>query len=81
MITSRRIFYERAENMDYLFFFDDRSPLLCTQLIRVDTIRRAVQCFVPQGTHLAPADLLKLSVAVVVKIYVQASGTVVRRMD
>ena len=36
---------------------------------------------VPQCTPLAPADLLKLSVAVVVKIYVQARGTVVRRMD
>ena len=35
---------------------------------------------VPQGTSLAPADLLKLSVAVVVNIYVQARGTV-RRMD
>ena len=33
---------------------------------------------VPQST---PADLLKLSVTVVVKIYVQARGTVVRRMD
>ena len=35
----------------------------------------------PQATPLAPADLLKLSVAVVVKIYVQARGTVVRQMD
>ena len=36
---------------------------------------------VPQGTPLVPADLLKLSVAVVVKIYVQARGTVARQMD
>ena len=36
---------------------------------------------VPRGTPLAPADLLKLSVAAVVKIYVQARGAVVRRMD
>ena len=36
---------------------------------------------VPQGTPLAPADLLKLSVAAVVKIYVQARGAVVRRMN
>ena len=36
---------------------------------------------VPQGTPLAPADLLKLSVVVVVKIYVQARCTVVRQMD
>ena len=35
----------------------------------------------PQGTPLAPADLLKLNVAVVVKIYVQARGTFVRLMD
>ena len=36
---------------------------------------------VPQGIPLAPANLLKLSVAVVVKIYVQARGTVVKQMD
>ena len=36
---------------------------------------------VPQSTPLAPAYLLKLSMAVVVKIYVQARGTVVRQMD
>ena len=35
----------------------------------------------PQGTPLAPADPLKLSVAVVVKIYVQARGTFIRQMD
>ena len=73
---------------DYLFFFvclkiDPPPPLLCTQLIRVDTIRRAVQCFSLRLylKALAPADLLKLSVAVVVKIYVQARGTVVRQME
>ena len=36
---------------------------------------------VPQGTPLASADLLKLSVAFVLEIYVQARGTVVRQMD
>ena len=36
---------------------------------------------VPRGTPLAPDDLLKVSVAAVVKIYVQARGAVVRRMD
>ena len=36
---------------------------------------------VHRGTPLAPADLLILSVAAVVKIYVQARGTVERRMD
>ena len=64
-IEARRIFYERAKNMDYIFFFDclriDPPPLICTQLITVRTILMQCNAFpaiVPQGTPLAPADLL-----------------------